>query len=212
VLAALGLRRLVRVALTSIHHAPTPEAKRAAGRQTANALLQIAAGVDHDEDAEFGPDVRGDEIPDALADASNRRARIASATMTMDAQLPEAPASVWDEQTQLIDLAELEGGRLPGRKDEPVDLEDAMAALDAAFSSPRAAKPQRPSGPGVAVSSAGSIPQVASSPPAVHVADTPPAPSPLPERAPESTLDRTLLFAVAGGAFVLLALLYLLFS
>lgn len=216
VLAALGLRRLVRIALASIHHAPTPEAKRAAGRQTANALLQIAAGVDHDEDAEFGPDVRGDEIPDALADASNRRARIASATMTMDAQLPEAPASVWDEQTQLIDLAELEGGRLPGRMDEPVDLEDAMAALDAAFSTPRVAKPQRPSGPAVAVSSAGSIPQVTSSPPALHVDDevaaTAPTASELPDRPPASTLDRTLLLAVAGAGVVLLALLYLLFS
>lgn len=215
VLAALGLRRLFRIALTPIHHAPTQEAKRAAGRQTANALLQIAAGVDRDEDAEFGPDVRGDEVPDALLDAANRRARIAQATMTMDEQIAVPPASVWDEQTQLIDLAALEGGRLPNSPDDSlVDLDDAMAALDAAFQAPKNVRSQRPSGPAVAVSTAGSVPQVTESPPAVHIDDEKaPEPASLPAPPPPSAmLDRTVLFGLAGGGIVLLVLLYLLFS
>lgn len=55
-------------------------------RQEAKRILAEAAEVDAAEDAEFGPDRRGDELPPELADPTTRKARIAEALAQIEAE------------------------------------------------------------------------------------------------------------------------------
>jgi transposase len=55
-------------------------------RKEAKRILAEAAEVDAAEDAEFGPDRRGDELPPELADPTTRKARIAEALAQIEAE------------------------------------------------------------------------------------------------------------------------------
>ncbi len=65
------------------------EEEIAALRAQAKALLQEAERVDADEDERFGPDSRGDELPDELARRESRLKRLREAKAALEAEARE---------------------------------------------------------------------------------------------------------------------------
>ncbi|MCA1678366.1 MAG: IS1182 family transposase [Actinobacteria bacterium] len=65
------------------------EAEIEAMRQTAAELLEGAEQTDQAEDERFGPDRRGDELPDELARSESRLARIREAKQALEAEAAE---------------------------------------------------------------------------------------------------------------------------
>jgi transposase len=74
-----------------------------ADRATAQRILVEAAEVDAAEDAQFGPDARGDELPAGLRDRSGRRERIARALAHIEQQKAAAQADREQQQARAID-------------------------------------------------------------------------------------------------------------
>lgn len=88
--AASGLGRFGTVAIdgTKIGANASKAATRseASLRKEAARILAEAAEIDTAEDAEFGPDKRGDELPPELADPASRKARIVAALAQIEAE------------------------------------------------------------------------------------------------------------------------------
>lgn len=88
--AKAGLGRFGTVAIdgTKIAASASRHATRSEDslRAEAKRMLDEAAVVDAAEDAEFGPDRRGDELPPELADPTTRKARIAAALAQIEAE------------------------------------------------------------------------------------------------------------------------------
>ena len=61
----------------------------AAIEQQAQALLEDAEATDQAEDARYGPDRRGDELPEELARKQSRLARIREAKAALEAEETE---------------------------------------------------------------------------------------------------------------------------
>jgi len=88
------------------------EEEIAAIRSQAAALLEDAEAVDREEDVRYGPDRRGDELPDELARRESRLARIREAKAALEAEEAER------ERARQAELRE--EGREP-RKPDPDD-------------------------------------------------------------------------------------------
>jgi transposase len=69
------------------------EAEIAAIRANVRALLEEAEAVDADEDARFGPDRRGDELPEGLRRREQRLQRIREAKQALEAEAAEREAA-----------------------------------------------------------------------------------------------------------------------
>ena len=69
------------------------EAEIAALRANVAALLEEAQAVDADEDARYGPDRRGDELPEELQRRKQRLARIREAKQALDAEAAKREAA-----------------------------------------------------------------------------------------------------------------------
>jgi chromosome segregation ATPase len=63
-------------------------------RATAAELLEGAEAIDQAEDERYGPDRRGDELPDELARRESRLAKIREAKAALEARRPSANAPV----------------------------------------------------------------------------------------------------------------------
>jgi len=88
------------------------EAEIAAIRAQAEAMLADAEAVDREEDERYGPERRGDELPDELARRESRLARIREAKAALEAE---------EQERERARQAELrEEGRKP-RKPDPDD-------------------------------------------------------------------------------------------
>jgi transposase len=94
-------------------------------------IIEEAAAIDEDEDDEYGPENRGDELPEEMRDQEGRLERLRAAK----AKLDQEEQALQDEQREKIDQREQEeaerGESLPGPKPTPpedVELdEDARA-------------------------------------------------------------------------------------
>lgn len=121
--AEAGLGKLGLIALdgTKVAASAALAANRTADALEAeiDRILAEAAAVDAAEDASFGPDRRGDELPDPLADPRTRLARLREARR----ELARADAArVAAHEDHLAHRAETEaatGQRLRGRKPRP---------------------------------------------------------------------------------------------
>jgi len=95
--ARAGMGRLSTVAVdgTKIAANASIDANRDAGwfREQARRITAEAAAVDEAEDAEFGADRRGDEVPAELADPRSRKARISQILAEMEKERAEAEAA-----------------------------------------------------------------------------------------------------------------------
>ena len=82
-------------------------------------ILDEAAEVDADEDEEYGPENRGDELPEELREHEDRLERLREAKAKLDAEEQRRK----DEQAEKIREREQEeqelGHKLPGRKPTP---------------------------------------------------------------------------------------------
>jgi len=95
------------------------------------AILEEAAAIDEEEDEEYGPENRGDELPEEMQDQESRLERLQAAKAELDQQ----EHAMKDEQREKIDQREQEeadrGESLRGAKPTPpedVELdEDARA-------------------------------------------------------------------------------------
>ena len=111
-----GLVKLGRVALdgtrvqgnSAIEHKQTRAQLEAAVQE----LLAAAEAVDHTEDAQYGLDVRGDELPEELRSAEKRLEKLKAAL----AQLDEDRDKLRAAQQKLVDEREKRGGIKRGRK------------------------------------------------------------------------------------------------
>jgi transposase len=88
------------------------EAEIAAIEAQAAALLSDAEAIDREEDERYGPDRRGDELPDELARRESRLARIREAKAALEAEEQERERARQDQMR--------EEGRKP-RKPDPDD-------------------------------------------------------------------------------------------
>ena len=117
--ARAGMGRLGLLALdgTKIAGATSLGAARTAASLDARiaAILAEAAAVDAAEDAEHGPDRRGDELPAALAHREGRLERLREAHRQL-AEEEAARAAAEAERAQRDAAREAQGKRTPGRK------------------------------------------------------------------------------------------------
>ena len=122
VCAAAGLGALGTVAIDGTKLAA--DASRDANRDAAaldaeiHAILAEAAATDAAEDAEFGPDRRGDELPPALADRRSRLARLAEARAQLGRAEAEREARFEADLTRRS-AADAARGRAAGRLPKP---------------------------------------------------------------------------------------------
>jgi transposase len=152
--AGLGKFGMVAIDGTKIAANAAKAATRseASLRAEARRMLDEAAEVDAAEDAEFGSDARGDELPPELADPSTRKARIAEvlaqieAEKTAEAQANRVAARVdaWQRRVEFCQRrhdeiraeaqqrwARRTGGEGPGRGRRPVRPEADSRVLSA---------------------------------------------------------------------------------
>jgi transposase len=141
--AEAGLVKLGRVAVDgtkmkanaskhkAMSYARMSEREAALKRQVAE-LLARADAVDDEEDAEYGRDRRGDELPEELQRAEGRLAKIQAAKAALEAQAREQ--AVKDGEVAKARLAERErkekknGRRFGGKKPRVPDPEQAKPA------------------------------------------------------------------------------------
>lgn len=109
-LSACGLPRFRHTTLQTIADAPTDMVRTLAAKDIAESLVSAACERDAEEDAHFGDEVRGDELPSAMRDRAGRHERIAQVIAQRQSG---ATGDRWDEPTQLIDLAALTQHVLP---------------------------------------------------------------------------------------------------
>lgn len=130
--AQLGMIRLGVVAFDGVKIAgnASRDANRgeASLRRLADEHLAAAAATDHAEDTLFGPDRRGDEIPEKLHDRTGRSARIQqaldeiTAQKTARAQQQAAQQAVADNYQDRQQDAAATGGHAPrGRRPNSID-------------------------------------------------------------------------------------------
>jgi transposase len=96
-------------------------------REQAKKIAAEAGAVDAAEDAEFGPDRSGDEVPSELADPRGRRARIAEILAELDAERAAEQAAAAERASKAEQhLVRLAAGRVTGR--DPVGVDPVAAA------------------------------------------------------------------------------------
>jgi transposase len=80
-------------------------------------MLAEAEAKDAEEDRQYGPDKRGDELPDELADRTSRRARLAACKKRLEEQAAEAAAKkqtkIEERQAQEAETGSKKRGRKP---------------------------------------------------------------------------------------------------
>ena len=81
-----------------------------------DALIARAEGVDEEEDVEFGPDFRGDELPKELANRERRRRVIRAAMKRLEARKKEQDAEALERERRAEAQREASGAKKPGRK------------------------------------------------------------------------------------------------
>lgn len=84
-------------------------------------MLEEAAAVDAAEDALFGPEGRGDELPEGLRRREDRRARLAEAKARLDAEAAARAAAHQDHLAERAAQERATGKKLRGRKPKPPD-------------------------------------------------------------------------------------------
>ncbi|MGH2445442.1 MAG: transposase [Candidatus Limnocylindria bacterium] len=121
--AAAGLGQLGLVALdgTRIAANAALAANRTVDRLSAeiDRILAEAAAVDAAEDAQFGPDRRGDELPAALADPRSRLARLQEAKRQLAAADATRRVAHDEHLAQRAEVEAAAGRGLRGRKPKP---------------------------------------------------------------------------------------------
>lgn len=84
-------------------------------------MLDEADAKDAEEDRQYGPSKRGDELPDDLADRTSRRARLAACKKRLDQQAAEAAAKqqskIEERQAQEAETGSKKRGRKPQEPD-----------------------------------------------------------------------------------------------
>jgi transposase len=109
------------------------DASRVANRTSAHIdaevakILAEAAAIDAAEDAQFGPDARGDEPPATLRGREDRRKRFAEAKALLDAERAEAEAAHLAHLARRAALEAERGKQLRGRKPVQKSREHALA-------------------------------------------------------------------------------------
>jgi transposase len=85
----------------------------------------LAKGLDADdqEDAEYGPDRRGDELPDELSTREKRLAKIREAKESLELEAKERAAAQEAERAQKAAEREASGKPPSGRKCKPIKVE-----------------------------------------------------------------------------------------
>jgi transposase len=119
--AGLGSLGLLAIDGTKLAADASERANRTAPAIDAEiaAILAEAAAVDAAEDAEFGPDRRGDELPSGLADPRSRPARLAEARRQL-AEADGARRREYEADLERRAAAEAAAGQpLPGRRPTP---------------------------------------------------------------------------------------------
>jgi hypothetical protein len=100
--------------------------------QEIDALLTTAEKIDVEEDAQYGKDRRGDELPDELQRRESRLQKIGEAKAAMEQEATEKAAQQRAEGEQkLVEREEEErrtGRKKRGRKPEPPDPDEAKPA------------------------------------------------------------------------------------
>jgi transposase len=89
--------------------------------------LAEADAVDAAEDARYGADKRGDEVPAELADPRTRRARLAQAKAKLDAEKADAERAHAEHLAQRARIEAERGSKLRGRKPKPPELDERKA-------------------------------------------------------------------------------------
>jgi len=93
-------------------------------------MLTEAEAKDAEEDRLYGPDKRGDELPDELADRTSRRARLAACKKRLEQQAAEAAAKqqskIDERQAQEAETGSKKRGRKPQEPD-PTPSSEAKA-------------------------------------------------------------------------------------
>jgi transposase len=98
--------------------------KREAELQTeVNRWLAAAETADTEEDAKFGRDKRGDEMPDWVADKQKRIAKIAAAKAALEAEAKAAAEEERRIEAQKQQQREAEGRKKPGKPGAPRSTE-----------------------------------------------------------------------------------------
>lgn len=89
--------------------------------QEVKKMLDEADAKDAEEDRQYGPDKRGDELPEELADRTSRRARLAACKKRMEQQAAEAAAKqqskIEERQAQEAETGSKKRGRKPQNPD-----------------------------------------------------------------------------------------------
>ena len=78
-----------------------------------DALIARAEGVDEEEDVEFGPDFRGDELPKELANRERRRRVIRAAMKRLEARKKEQDAEALERERRAEAQREASGAKKP---------------------------------------------------------------------------------------------------
>ena len=86
-------------------------------------LLKRGLDIDAQEDAEYGPDRRGDELPEELATREKRLAKIREAKQALELEARERAAVLEEEQSQKVAEQEASGKKPCGRKPGPIKTE-----------------------------------------------------------------------------------------
>ena len=89
--------------------------------------LEEADAVDAAEDALYGVDKRGDEVPPELADPRTRRARLARAKAKLDAEKADAERAHAEHLAERAKIEAERGSKLRGRKPKAPELEERKA-------------------------------------------------------------------------------------
>jgi transposase len=142
--ARAGMGRLSTVAIDGTKIAANASIDASHGvdwfREQAKKIAAEAEVADAAEDAEFGPDARGDELPAELADPGRRKARIAEILAELETEQARAGTAAAERAAEAEQhLARLAAGPVPGRTPAGVDpvaaaqarLTQAMAARQA---------------------------------------------------------------------------------
>jgi transposase len=81
--------------------------------------LAAAAAADAEEDAAFGEDRRGDELPDWVADKEKRLAKIRAAKAALEAEAKAAAEAKAQAEREAEEKRTAEGRKKPGKKTRP---------------------------------------------------------------------------------------------
>ncbi|WP_030470291.1 transposase [Lentzea aerocolonigenes] len=124
--ARAGMGRLSTVAIDGTKIAANASIDASHGvdwfREQARTISAQAAAVDAAEDAEFGADSRGDEVPAELADPGRRKARIAQILAEMEQEQAEAGQAAAEQAAKAEQhLVRLTQGPVTGRDPAGVD-------------------------------------------------------------------------------------------